>query len=177
MMKKLLLGLCLCALAVTAHAGGHMQGGYAHDGHSHGKHAVKVHQPFVRLMPPTQPNTGAFMTLENTSSEDRAVVRAESEVSQVVELHTHTMVDGVMQMREIPEIRIPAGQRTELKPGGLHVMLIGLHQPLQEGQEVAITLVFDDQSRQIIHAPVRHPGSEMSMPHYGHGHGHGHHRH
>lgn len=168
-MKKLLLGLLFCSFALGASAGGHMQGG-----HAHSDHAVKVHQPFVRLMPPTQPNTGAFMTLENTSAEDRAVVRAESEVSRVVELHTHTMVDGVMQMREIPEIRIPAGQRTELKPGGLHVMLIGLHQPLQEGQEVAITLVFDDQSRQTIHAPVRHPGSEMSMPHHGHGHAHGH---
>lgn len=163
-MKKLLWGLMMGLFASLALADDHR-----HGNHGQEAHPVRVHQPFVRLMPPAQPNTGAFMVLENTSTADRAVVRAESAVSRVVELHTHSMVNGVMQMREIPEIRIPAGQRTELKPGGLHVMLIGLHQPLQEGQQVAITLVFDDDSRQTVMAPVRHPGREMPM----HGHHHG----
>jgi periplasmic copper chaperone A len=137
----------------------------------HGSHPVKVHSPFVRMMPPGQPNTAAFMTLENTGNTNLAVVAAESQVSKVVELHTHTMVEGVMQMREIEKIEIPAGQRTELKPGGLHIMLIGLHKPLSEEQVVEITLVYDDGSRQTIEAPVRHPGAEMMQSH-GHGHHH-----
>ena len=163
-MKKWLIATLMFSMLGLAQAGGHM---------AQGKHPIQVHQPFVRLMPPTQPNTGAFMVLENTGKQDLALVRAESEVSRVVEVHDHIMDGGVMRMREIEKIDIPAGQRTELKPGGLHVMLIGLHQPLQEGQMVPITLIFNDGSRQAISAPVRHPGNEMPM----HGHGHGHHRH
>jgi copper(I)-binding protein len=167
MMKKILFVLAAMVLASLAHGANHGM----HAGHA--QHPITVHAPFVRLMPAGQPNTGAFMVLENSSSKDVALVKAESAVAKVVELHTHTMVDGMMQMREIPRIAIPAGQRTELKPGGLHVMLIGLHQPLQEGQQVTITLIFDDGSRQQISAPVRHPGSEMPM-HHGHAHaGHG----
>ncbi len=160
-MKKLFSALAMFLLVGMTQAGGHM---------AHGNHPIEVHKPFVRLMPPSQPNTGAFMVLNNTTDKEMALVRAESGVSRVVELHTHTMVDGVMQMREIPRIAIPAQGRTELKPGGLHVMLIGLHEPLQDGQQVDITLVFEDGSQQTVHAPVRHPGSEMPM----HGHGHGH---
>jgi len=149
---------------------------YAQDGHVHGPaqadaHPIQIHEPFVRLLPATQPNTAAFMVLENTGERDLALVRAESEASRVVELHDHLMVDGMMRMREVERIDLPAGARTELKPGGLHVMLIGLRSPLQEGQELAITLVFDDASRVEIHAPVRHPGDEMPM----HPHGHRHH--
>ena len=159
-MKSLLLSCVLLLSFGLAQAADH--------GHSHGTHAVKVHEPFVRLMPPTQPNTGAFMVLENTGKKDLDLVSAESDVSRVVELHDHMMVDGMMRMREIEKVTIPAGKRAELKPGSLHVMLIGLHQPLQEGQIVDITLVFDDGSRQMIQAPVRHPGNEMPM----HGHKH-----
>lgn len=157
MMKKILFVLATMVLAGLAHGANHGM----HAGHD--TQPITVHAPFVRLLPPSQPNTGAFMVLENTTARDIALVKVESDVARVVELHTHTVVDGMMQMREIPRIAIPAGQRTELKPGGLHVMLIGLHQPLQEGQQVAITLIFDDGSRQQISAPVRHPGSEMPM--------------
>jgi periplasmic copper chaperone A len=134
------------------------------DSHQHGGQAaqpVQAHSPFVRLMPPAQPNTAAFMILENTGQTDLAVVSAESGVAQAVELHAHAMRDGMMRMHEIERIDIPAGQRTELKPGGLHIMLIGLHEPLQAGQVVEVTLVYDDGSRQLVEAPVRDPGEMM----------------
>ena len=158
-MKRLFVSLVLMMSLAVAHAADH----------AHGMHAVKVDSPFVRLMPPTQPNTGAFMVLENTGKKDLNLVSAESDVSKVVELHDHVMVDGMMRMREVEKIAIPAGKRAELKPGSLHVMLIGLHKPLQDGQMVDITLIFDDGSRQDIQAPVRHPGGEM-MPMHGHKH-------
>jgi periplasmic copper chaperone A len=163
--KHTLLPAALLLAAGLAHADSHQHGGQA-------AHPVQVHKPFVRLMPPGQPNTAAFMTLENTGRKDLAVVSAESGVSKVVELHTHTMENGVMRMREIERIEVAAGQRTELKPGGLHVMLIGLHAPLQEGQVVEVTLVYDDGSRQLVEAPVRDPGAMMQEHSHGHGHGH-----
>ena len=168
-MKNSLKKTLLLPMAMLLATGGFATVHAANE-HQHDDHVVKVHSPFVRMMPPGQPNTAAFMTLENTCRQDRALVAAESDVSKVVELHTHTMEDGVMRMREVEKIEIPAGQRTELKPGGLHIMLIGLHQPLQEGQTVDLTLVYDDGSRQVVHAPVRHPGAEMQMPNHGHHH-------
>ncbi|WP_018232342.1 copper chaperone PCu(A)C [Thioalkalivibrio thiocyanodenitrificans] len=165
-MKRFLMHTLLPA-ALLLSVGAVQAGSHGHDAGA--SHPVKVHMPFVRLMPPGQPNTAAFMTLENTGGKDLAVVSAESGVSRVVELHTHTMHEGVMRMREIERIEVAAGARTELKPGGLHVMLIGLHEPLQEGQVVEVTLVYDDGSRQMIHAPVRDPGD--MMPGQGHGHG------
>jgi len=165
-MKRLFLVACLFAFSAVAHA----EGGHSHGHAAAGAPPVQIHEPFVRLLPPTQPNTAAFMVLENTGERDLALVRAESEAARVVELHDHMMVDGMMRMREVERIALPAGARTELKPGGLHVMLIGLRAPLQEGEQVTITLVFDDDSQVEIHAPVRHPGEEMPMHHHGHRH-------
>ena len=165
-MKRRFLFVWLFAFAgVATAAGGHSKGPAQADAHP-----VQIHEPFVRMLPPTQPNTAAFMVLENTGERDLALVRAESEASRVVELHDHLMVDGMMRMREVERIALPAGARTELKPGGLHVMLIGLRAPLQEGEQVAITLVFDDGSQVEVHAPVRHPGEEMPSHHHGHRH-------
>lgn len=129
---------------------------------------IVVHSPWARLMPPGQPNTAAFMVLENTGEEDIALVAARSPASAVVELHTHLQEDGMMRMREVARIDVPAGGRTELRPGGLHVMLIGLVEPLSPEVAVEITLVFADDSTLALEAPTRHP---RDMP--GHG---GHHR-
>jgi len=165
-MKRRFLFACLFAFAAVAFA----EDANMHEPTQADAHPVQVHEPFVRLLPPTQPNTAAFMVLENTGERDLALVRAESEASRVVELHEHLMIDGMMRMREVDRIDLPAGTHTELRPGGLHVMLIGLQAPLHQGQQVGITLVFDDDSRLEIHAPVRHPGEEMPMHHRGHRH-------
>ncbi|NCC28249.1 MAG: copper chaperone PCu(A)C, partial [Gammaproteobacteria bacterium] len=76
-------------------------------------------------------------------------------VSEVVELHTHVEEDGMMRMRRIEKIEIPAGETVTLKPGGLHVMLIGLKQPLEPGDTVDLALTFEDGSRIPVQAPVR----------------------
>lgn len=136
----------------------------AHD-HGHqgtgAKNGIQVHQPFVRLMPPMQPNTAAFMRLENASLNDRVLVGAVSDVAEAVELHTHSVVDGMMQMRQVQHIDLPAGDTVALQPGGLHIMMIGLKAPLEDGQLVEITLRYDDGTEQSIKAPVRHPNVEM----------------
>lgn len=130
---------------------------------------LEVENPFVREMPPTAPATGAFMTLHNRSDQEIAIVSAESDAAKTVELHTHIHDQGVMRMREIPEIGVPAMGHTELKPGGLHVMLIGPTRKLAEGDSIIITLVMKDGSKKHIEAPVR---KIMGMgQHRGTGHG------
>jgi len=117
--------------------------------------SVEAADPYVRAVPPGQPNSAAFMTLTNQSGEDHALVAAESGASKVVELHTHVMEEGMMKMRKVEKIDLPAGQAVSLQPGGLHVMLIGLQQELVPDQPVTLHLVFDDGSKKEIQAPVR----------------------
>ncbi|WP_417581481.1 copper chaperone PCu(A)C [Nitrincola sp.] len=126
--------------------------------------SVNIHEPYARAVPPGQPNSAAFMQLENTTETDLAVITAQSSVSEVAELHTHTDVDGVMQMRQVESIALPAGETTELKPGGLHIMLIGLKQPLADGDQIDLTLTFSDGSATELTLPVRHV-MPMGMAH------------
>ena len=120
-----------------------------------GASGLEIGDPSVRAVPPGQPNSAAFMSLRNTSTEERALVGAESPAAEVVELHTHVEEGGMMRMRRIERIDLPAGERVTLQPGGLHVMLIGLQSELAPGQTVELTLIQDDGERLTIQAPVR----------------------
>lgn len=116
--------------------------------------SITVTAPTVRLMPPNAMATAAFMVLHNGSDKDIKLVKAASPVAKVAELHTHINEGGVMMMRPVPFMDIKAKGETQLKPGGLHVMLINLKHPLKEGEKVAITLGFEDGSSKEIEAPV-----------------------
>jgi copper(I)-binding protein len=117
--------------------------------------AVSVSDAYARAIPPGQPNSAVFLTLNNPSGQPRALVAAASPVADAVELHTHIEEGGMMRMRRVERIEIPAGATVNLKPGGLHVMLIGLKENLQPGGQVDLTLTFDDGAQTQIQAPVR----------------------
>ena len=122
-------------------------------------------EPYVRAMAPGQSSSAAFMTLRNASNTDHAVVSAESPAAGIVELHTHTMEDGMMRMRKVERIDIPARSMTVLKPGGLHVMLMRVEGTLRHGDKVSVTLVFEDGSKKEIEAPVRKIVTSMEHMH------------
>ena len=122
---------------------------------------IQIDNAYARAVPPVQPNSALFMTLKNTGSTDRALVSASSPAAETVELHNHINDGGVMRMRRVDRIEVPAGGSAELKPGGYHVMLIGLRQPLKPETRIAVELQFDDGSRSNFDAPVR---SIMQMP-------------
>lgn len=118
---------------------------------------VNVVNPWVRATVVQQSATGAFMDL--TSSEDAKLVGAESPVANTVEVHEMAMDGGVMRMRPVAALALPAGKTVSLKPGSYHVMLMGLKLQLDEGNEVPMTLVVEgkDGKRQKIElvVPVR----------------------
>ncbi|WP_019894047.1 copper chaperone PCu(A)C [Hydrogenovibrio halophilus] len=116
---------------------------------------ITVQDPYVREVPPGAMATGSFMQFHNQSDQAISLVKAESDTANRVELHTHTHDNGVMKMREIEQIEIPANGTTELKPGGLHIMLIDLPRILQAGEDVTLTLQFADGSEKTITAPVQ----------------------
>jgi len=134
------------------------------------KKGIMIDDPYVRAVPPGQKNTGVFMKIMNHSDQARTIVAAESDASKIVELHTHVNEDGMMKMRQIPAIEVPANGHAVLKPGGLHVMLIGLNESIEVDKPVAVTLVFKNGERKTIQAPGRKLKMKM-MHHKGMDHG------
>lgn len=104
---------------------------------------VTVSDAWARATVPAQKATGAFMQI--TSKTDARVVAARSPLAGVVELHEMAMDKDVMSMRALVNgLVLPAGKAVELKPGGLHVMLMDLKQQVKDGDAVPLTLVIED---------------------------------
>lgn len=108
---------------------------------------------YVRAMPPSVPNTAAYFTLMNHGPE-LDLVSVETDVAGEAQLHTLIEEDGVIKMRQLPKFTLASHSNLELKPSGNHVMLLGLKQPLIEGQEVLLRLKFSDGSEQQLMLPV-----------------------
>lgn len=99
--------------------------------------------------------SAAYMTIRNVGSEDDRLIKAQSNVSEVVELHTMEEKDGVMTMHPVEAIDVPANGAAELKPGGFHVMFIGLTRDLNIGEQVTVTLTFEKAGEVTVQADVR----------------------
>jgi len=102
----------------------------------------KVEGAWVRSAVAGQSGTGAFMRL--TARQATQLVGASTPVAGIAEVHKMKMEGDVMRMRAVPKLDLPAGQTLELKPGGYHIMLQELKQPLAKGATVPLTLVFRD---------------------------------
>jgi hypothetical protein len=114
---------------------------------------VKVDGAWARSTVPGQQAGGGFMTLQSAAA-DR-LLGGTTPVAERLELHTMTMEGDVMKMRQIERIDLPAGQRVELKPGGLHVMLVGLNEELSVGDTLRITLKFKNAGDITLDVPVK----------------------
>jgi len=88
-------------------------------------------------------NGAGFMTLKNNGAAGDRLISAASPAARGVELHTHIREGDVMRMRPVADIPIPPGQTVHLRPGGLHIMLIGLTEPLRQGAAMPLTLRFE----------------------------------
>jgi len=128
---------------------------------------VTVTDPWVRGIVPQQKATGAFMKLE--AKEPVALVSASSPAAGITEIHEMAMEKDVMKMRQIASLAVAPGKPAELKPGGYHVMLLDLKQPLKAGDSVPITLTFEkaDKSKQTVEvkAEVRALGAPAPADH------------
>lgn len=132
MFKQMLAATLLSALLVLP-AG-------AHEATSKG---VTVAHPWLRATPAGSTTGVAFMEISADDKTTDKLIAAASPVSGRVELHTHIKDGDVMKMRQVEFIEIKAGQSRVLKPGGDHVMLFELKQPLAEGDLVKLTLTFE----------------------------------
>ena len=117
---------------------------------------VQVKDAWVRAMVAGQQSTGAYLTV--TAKTATRLVGIASAVAGVAEVHEMKMEGDIMKMRAVPVLELPAGKSVRFKPGGYHIMLMDLAQPLQKGSSVPLTLFFKDaqgiESRMNLMLPV-----------------------
>jgi hypothetical protein len=101
--------------------------------------------------------SAAYMIIRNPGDAPDRLIKAESDVANIVELHTSEMKDGVMSMRQVEAIEAPANGEVTLEPGGFHVMLIDVTKDLKVGDTVNLTLTFENAGEMDVQATVREP--------------------
>ncbi len=115
---------------------------------------VAIMNAWVRKTHAAAKVNAGYMTLVNTGSEDVTLVRVESDLFESIEVHEMVRVDGLMEMREVRNMRIPAQGQIRFAPGGRHLMLMGPKTPLSTGERVAMTLVFKSGKQQTVSVNV-----------------------
>jgi periplasmic copper chaperone A len=119
---------------------------------------IKIDGAWVRTTVPGQQGTGGFMTI--TAKQDMKLVAVSSPVAGVSEVHEMRMDGGVMTMRALPGgLDLPAGKTVELKPGGLHLMLMDLKQALPKDITIPVTLTFKDKAGKDLKMDIKIPVS------------------
>lgn len=120
---------------------------------------VRVEDAWARATLPGQQVAGVYMTL--TSEAEARLVGVESEAARSAEIHEMRHEDGVMKMRRVESLDLPAGLPVKLAPGGFHIMLMNIVRPLQAGQAVSLVLEVEEAGKRRsipVQAPVRAAG-------------------
>ena len=103
---------------------------------------ISVQQAWARATPPGASNGAVYLTIRNSGAADSLIGASNSALAEKVEIHTHLNDNGVMRMRQVPQVAIPAKSTVAFQPHGNHVMLIGLKQPMGLGDKLPLTLRF-----------------------------------
>lgn len=101
--------------------------------------------------------SAAYMTIRNAGSQADRLLEVRSPVAEVVETHITQTRDGVASMSRVDGIDVPASSSVALEPGGMHIMLINLNQDLNPGDNIQLTLVFEQSGEIEVNAPVQAP--------------------
>jgi copper(I)-binding protein len=119
------------ALAAPALAHDYMQGD------------IHIMKPWSRPLPAVSTNGAAYMTLMNKGSAPDKLLSVSTPMAKKAEIHNHIMEGGMMKMRRVDAVELVPGEPSVLKPGGLHVMMMGLKEPLVDGKSFPLTLNFE----------------------------------
>ena len=170
-MKVMLRQLAAVALAFGVSAGGVVAGTGAAEAHDYKVGDLTIDHPWTRATPPKARAGGAYMMIMNAGDAEDRLIGGSSPVAERIEIHEMAVENDVMRMREVEGgIAVPAGGSVELKPGGYHVMLMGLKEQLEEGQDIPLTLEFKDAG--LIDVVLTTEAIGAGGHDHGHGHGH-----
>jgi copper(I)-binding protein len=154
-LKIILAGIAVSVAASVANA------------HSFKFGNIDIGHPYARSTAPGQPNGGAYLSLDNKGGDDK-LLSATAAVSNSVELHLMSMDGNVMRMRQVDGVALPAGKMVELKPGALHVMLLGLKAPLKEGDKFPMKLTFEKAGEVEVTVNVEGPAANHEHENHDH---------
>ena len=104
---------------------------------------ITVTDAWARSSPVADRAGAVYMVLKNNTAVDDKLLSAQSDIAQTIEMHETKDSGGMLQMSPISNVPIPGNGKAELKPGGMHLMLIGLNRELQAGDTISFTLFFD----------------------------------
>lgn len=158
-MKALVaLGIALLGLVVTEAAAQPSQAG-----------AIEVVNPWSRATPKGATVAAGYATLRNNGATPDRLIGGSTEAGRRVEIHAMEMDQGVMRMRELKSgLEIKPGQTVELKPGSFHLMFVGLTRPLQKGDRIKGTLVFERAGKVDVDYAVEAIGAQPAHGQRGH---------
>jgi copper(I)-binding protein len=126
--------------------------------------AIEIGQPWTRATPPTAESGGGFLAITNTGTTPDRLIAVKSPAADKVEIHEMKMDGNIMRMREVERgIEIPPGATVELKPGGFHVMFMGLKAPFAKEAKVPLTLVFEKAGSIDVDLMVQAMGAQAPM--------------
>jgi copper(I)-binding protein len=122
--------------------------------------SIEIRQPWTRATPATAQAGGGFLVVANTGTTPDRLIGAKSPVADKVEVHEMKMEGSIMRMRAVEKgLEIPPGGTVELKPGGFHIMFVGLKAPFAKDGKVPLTLTFEKAGSVDLELPVEGMGA------------------
>ena len=128
---------------------------------------IEIGHPYARVTAAGQPTGGGYLKLDNKGRDDK-LLSARAAVSARVELHSMSMEGDVMRMQQVDAIALPSGKAVELKPGGFHLMFVGLKAPLKAGDKFPMTLKFEKAGEVEVTVNVELPRSAAAASGHAH---------
>jgi copper(I)-binding protein len=119
-----------------------------------GPGTLALSDSWARATPPGARTAAVYLTLTGGEQGDR-LLGGSTPAAREVQIHTHIHAEGMMRMEQIPSLTVPAGGSASLRPGGDHIMLIGLSQPLVAGEQLELQLDFEHAGSMTVSVPIR----------------------
>lgn len=162
MLLRLVTALALGAITFTATA----------DDHAHSHHAADakptVTQVWSRAMPPTAPTGAVYFVMSNPGDTPDRLIDVQTPRAEKAELHTHVHKGELMSMERIDSVELPGGGEVSFRPGGHHVMLFKLSEPLVAGEHFPLTLIFETAGEVTVDVAIQEQAPESNTSHKHH---------
>ncbi|MGF1684086.1 copper chaperone PCu(A)C [Photobacterium minamisatsumaniensis] len=143
--------------------------------HEYKADTLHIDHPWSKQVPPTSSVIAGFFNVMNHGDQNDILLGASSPIAEKTELHAHMHEDGMMKMREVEQIEIPANDTQSLKPGGYHIMFFNINEVPKLGDKFPVTLNFKNAGKVNIDVKVEKATympesgkSEQAMDHSNH---------
>jgi copper(I)-binding protein len=147
--------------------------GISSNAHDHSTGDIRIERAYARPTVSGQTSGAAYLTIENKGKNADKLVSITSPAAKSAQIHTMSMDGNIMRMREVPTVEIKPAEKIVMKPGdGYHIMLIGVHKPLNVGDRIPLTLTFEKSGKAEVSAAVEDNKPKAAKEHQSHHHKH-----